>query len=73
MLLTIQEVAERYQVSRETVARWVRSGDMSGINLGTASRQILRFHPDELARFERSRMTQVTVVNPEVPAGPVYI
>ena len=33
-LLTVAEVAERLRVNPETVRRWLRSGELSGIPLG---------------------------------------
>ncbi len=33
-LLTVEQVAERLQVNSETVRRWLRSGEIEGINLG---------------------------------------
>lgn len=72
MLLTIQQVAEKYQVSRETVSSWVKSGDLVAVNIGTVARKILRFSPDELSRFERARMTKPSQ-DVAIPDGPAYV
>jgi excisionase family DNA binding protein len=34
-LLTVQEVAERLRLKPETVRRWLRSGRLRGISLGS--------------------------------------
>jgi excisionase family DNA binding protein len=36
--LTVQQVAERFQVSRVTVWRWIRSGRLAGIRVGRVRR-----------------------------------
>jgi excisionase family DNA binding protein len=36
-LLTVQQVAEWLQVHEETIRRWLRDGEMAGINLGGKS------------------------------------
>ena len=36
-LKTVQQVAERLQVHEETIRRWLRDGELVGINLGGKS------------------------------------
>jgi excisionase family DNA binding protein len=69
MLLTIQQVCERYQVSRGVVQAWVDSGDMVAINIGAGKNRRLRFSPDELDRFDRGRATKPAPVisTPDLP------
>ncbi len=33
-LLTVEQVAERLQVNPETVRRWLRRGELEGVDLG---------------------------------------
>ena len=33
-MLTVQQVADRLQVAPESVRRWLRSGELGGVNLG---------------------------------------
>ncbi len=33
-LMTVEQVAERLQVNPETVRRWLRRGELEGVNLG---------------------------------------
>ena len=47
-LLTPEEVAERLNVSRITVMRWLRQGKIAGRKLGG---KIWRVHPDDLQTF----------------------
>jgi len=58
--LTVSEVAERFQVSRNTVGRWVRVGLLSAIDVSPnskveAHRPSWRIRPDNLANFVESR------------------
>jgi excisionase family DNA binding protein len=48
-LLTPEQVAEYLQVHVETVRRWLRSGELRGINLGGRSRW--RVRREDLQRF----------------------
>lgn len=45
-LLTTAEVAERLRVSRMTVSRWVRAGQIRAIRLPGG--RALRFHPADV-------------------------
>jgi len=47
-LLTPEQVAERLNVSRITVMRWLRQGKMAGRKLGGT---LWRVHPDDLQAF----------------------
>ena len=52
-LLTVNEVAERLRVTPLTVRRWLKSGELVGIQLG--DRAGWRIDPDDLARFIAQR------------------
>jgi excisionase family DNA binding protein len=47
-LLTPEQVAERLNVSRITVMKWLRQGKIAGRKLGG---KIWRVHPDDLQAF----------------------
>jgi excisionase family DNA binding protein len=49
-LLTVQEVAERLRLKPETVRRWLRSGKLRGISLGS-DHAGWRVRESEVARF----------------------
>jgi excisionase family DNA binding protein len=51
-LLSVAEVAERFQVSEETVRRWARTGRIP--TAGTPGREI-RFDPDIIAAIIATR------------------
>jgi excisionase family DNA binding protein len=51
-LLSVAEVAERFQVTEETVRRWARTGRIP--TAGTPGRE-LRFHPDTIAAIIATR------------------
>jgi excisionase family DNA binding protein len=51
-LLTVNEIADRLAISRDTVYRLVRSGDLHTVRVG----ERLRFRPPEIdAYLERNR------------------
>ncbi len=52
--LTVRDIAEQLKVNEETVRRWVRSGELTVLDLGP--RAGYRIRPDELARFTEERM-----------------
>jgi hypothetical protein len=57
--LTVAEVARRYRVSGDKVRRWLRTGEMAGINTSAtlAGRPRFIITQDSLAAFERRRST----------------
>ena len=55
--LTVEQVAERLQVSTWTVKRWLREGELVGIALG--DRAGWRVAEDDLARFMDQRKNVV--------------
>ena len=60
--LTVSEVAERFQVSRNTVGRWVRAGLLSAIDVSPnskvgAHRPSWRIRSDNLENFVESRVS----------------
>jgi excisionase family DNA binding protein len=52
-MLTLQQVAEWMQVHEETVRRWLRNGDLAGINLGGKSGY--RIRESEVEAFLKRR------------------
>lgn len=52
-LLTVQQVAERLQVHQETIRKWLREGELVGINLGGKSGW--RIRDEEVEVFLRRR------------------
>ncbi len=47
--LTVEEVAHEMRVTDETVRRWLRSGQLAGLNLGRKAGW--RIERDDLERF----------------------
>jgi excisionase family DNA binding protein len=52
-LLTVDQVATYLQVHRETVRKWLRSGELVGVNLGGVAGW--RIRREEVERFIQSR------------------
>lgn len=44
-VMTAEEVAGHYRVSRMTVSRWVKAGDLPAVRLG---RKVLRFRREDV-------------------------
>jgi excisionase family DNA binding protein len=57
--LTVDDIADRLQVSHETVRRWIRSGKLSVLDLG-GPKAGYRVKPEELQRFIEERYGPVT-------------
>ena len=55
-MLTVAEVAERLKVQPLTVRRWLKSGDLSGIQLG--DRAGWRITEDDLRAFIEARRSR---------------
>jgi excisionase family DNA binding protein len=54
-MLTVDQVAERLQVNEQTVRRWLRDGQLTGVPFG--GRTGWRINEDELQAFlDRRRM-----------------
>jgi excisionase family DNA binding protein len=51
--LTVNEVANRLRVTAQTVQRWLRSGELAGLNLG--GKAGYRIRADDLERFIEQR------------------
>ncbi len=51
--LTVQKVADRLDVSEQTVRRWLRSGELPGVLI--ADRAGYRIRPRDLDAFLRAR------------------
>ena len=52
--VTVAQVAERFQVSQETVRRWIRSGQLPVLELGGVKAGY-RIREDDLATFIEAR------------------
>jgi excisionase family DNA binding protein len=66
-LLRARDVAERLDVSTETVLRWHRSGKLPGYRLAT---NVLRFREGDLARWLGEAREAPSV---EEEVGPVHV
>jgi excisionase family DNA binding protein len=55
-LLTVEEIAERLNLSTETIRRWLRSGRLRGIRIG-ARRAGWRIPERDLAAYLRDQMS----------------
>jgi excisionase family DNA binding protein len=53
-LLTVRDVAERLNVSVDTVRRYVRRGDLPIVRLGSGPAAPIRIRPDAVTRFIRN-------------------
>ena len=54
-LYTVGEVAEMLGVTKPTVRRIAYDGHMSYIDIGTAKRSIIRFKPEHIEDYLKSR------------------
>lgn len=52
-MFTLQEVADRWRVSPQTVRRWVKDGDLRCIKF----KGLMRFRPEDVDAFEASLLT----------------
>jgi excisionase family DNA binding protein len=50
-LLSVAEVAEIVGVTPQSVARWIRAGDLAAVRLGSGLAARLRVHPADLEGF----------------------
>ncbi len=56
-LLTVEQVAERLQVNEQTIRRWLREGELTGVPFG--GRTGWRVSEDDLRAFlDRRRMAE---------------
>ncbi len=61
--LSVQQVAEHFQVSRVTVWRWIRSGRLAGIRVG----RVRRIAVSTLQEFARRGWAQSVTAAPAKP------
>ena len=71
--LTIQEVAARLHVSRDTVERWINSGsmhavDMSGRSKRKSRRPLWRVSAESLEAFINGRANRAPINPPPAPS-----
>ncbi len=52
--LTVEQVAERFQISTETVRRWIRAGELPVLDLG-GTKTGYRIKDSDLERFIQER------------------
>jgi len=57
-LKTVQQVAERLQVHQETVRKWLRDGELVGINLGGKSGWRIRVSEVEAFLERRAELSK---------------
>jgi excisionase family DNA binding protein len=67
--LTIQEVALRLHVSRDTVERWINAGDLRAVNVGgrlgkESRRSSWRISPQSLEVFLEARANRPPIPTP---------
>jgi excisionase family DNA binding protein len=56
--LTLEQVAERYGISMRNVAKLLRSGELTGVNVGVGKRnKRWRIRPQDIEAFERRRLS----------------
>jgi len=53
--LTVQNIAERLKISRDTVYRWIESGELAAIDIGVDSRPRYRVSEEALATMLKAR------------------
>ncbi|TBB67723.1 DNA-binding protein [Rhizobium ruizarguesonis] len=58
-LLTLAEVAATLKVSTRHLRDLATAGQIAFINVGSQKRYIMRFHPDDVAEFIRSRRVRL--------------
>ena len=56
-MLTVEQVAERLQVHRDTVYAWIRSGQLPGYRIG-GRKAGFRIKQSDLERFVEARREQ---------------
>ena len=56
-MLTLTQVAERFDVSPETVSAWIRSGELAAVNVSAGKVPRYRIEEQDLERFLQSRQT----------------
>lgn len=56
-MLRVSDVAERFQVSRDTVLGWIRSGELPALNVAPAGcrKKHYRISPEAVTKFEAGR------------------
>ena len=64
-LMTVQQVAEHLQVAEESVRRWLRTGQMDGVNLG--GKGGWRISEYGLERFLRERRAKGRAPSNQMP------
>ena len=62
-MMNLAQVARQFRVSRETVAGWIRSGELEAINVAPVGSNRMQFRIDERAvrAFEGRRKIAPTV------------
>ena len=64
--LTVQNVADRYQVSSRTVQRWIAVGDLQAVSFGP---KLLRIPPSALAAYEAKLCPTIDLNGPSSTAS----
>lgn len=56
--LTIKEVADKLNVSKMTIYRVIKAGDLKAIDIGTGARRVYRVSQKELNKFIEKQKTE---------------
>lgn len=52
---TIEEIANKLKISKMTIYRAIKSGELNPINIGTGDRKVYRISKEELSKFLEKR------------------
>jgi excisionase family DNA binding protein len=55
--LTVEQVAEELQVHPRSVYKWIQTGELPAINLGSGGKHVYRISRADLDSFKRARKT----------------
>jgi excisionase family DNA binding protein len=56
--LTVEQVAEELQVHPRSVYKWIQTGELPAINLGSGGKHIYRISRVDLDAFKQARKTR---------------
>lgn len=68
-MLTVQQVADRYQVSTDTVRAWIHAGDLDAIDVSNGKVPQYRVAEPWLEKFEHGRKRRKPAKPVKVAAG----
>ncbi len=56
--LTVEQVAEELQVNPRSVYKWIQTGELAAMNLGSGGKHIYRISRADLDAFKQARKTK---------------